>query len=123
IAVPFSAWRLMGFFKCMPRDLEEAAMIDGCSRLGALARVILPLAVPGIITVIIFSFTLAAQEFIYGLTFVTSTAVKTVSVGVPQDKVRGDIFFSGPLMGSAFIASAPVAIRSEEHTSALQSRE
>ncbi|HLT58304.1 MAG: carbohydrate ABC transporter permease [Limnochordales bacterium] len=110
ITVPFSTWLLMGFFKSIPRDLEEAAMIDGCSRLGALARVILPLAVPGIITVIIFSFTLAAQEFIYGLTFVTSTAVKTVSVGVPQDMVRGDIFFWGPLMGSAFLASVPVAI-------------
>jgi len=110
ITVPFSTWLLMGFFKSIPRDLEEAAMIDGCSRLGALWRVVLPLAVPGIITVIIFSFTLSAQEFIYGLTFVTSTAVKTVSVGVPQDMVRGDVFFWGPLMGSAFIASVPVAV-------------
>jgi len=110
ITVPFSTWLLMGFFKSIPRDLEEAAMIDGCSRLGAMARVVLPLVIPGIITVVIFSFTLSAQEFIYALTFVTSTAVKTVSVGVPQDMVRGDIFFWGPLMASAFTASVPVAI-------------
>ncbi|MBO8140662.1 MAG: carbohydrate ABC transporter permease [Firmicutes bacterium] len=110
ITIPFSTWLLMGFFKSIPRDLEEAAMIDGCSRLGALRRVVLPLAVPGIVTVVIFSFTLSAQEFIYALTFVTSTAVKTVSVGVPQDMVRGDIFYWGPLMGSAFLASVPVAV-------------
>jgi multiple sugar transport system permease protein len=84
-------------------------MVDGCTRLGALGRVLLPLAVPGIVTVIIFSFTLSAQEFVYALSFVTATAQKTVSVGVPADMVRGDIFDWGPLMASAFLASAPVA--------------
>ncbi|MDR5695393.1 MAG: carbohydrate ABC transporter permease [Armatimonadota bacterium] len=110
ITIPFSTWLLMGFFKSIPRDLEEAALVDGYSRLGAFLKIVLPLAVPGIITVVIFSFTLSAQEFVYALTFVTATAQKTVSIGVPSDMVRGDIFDWGPLMGSAFLASVPVAI-------------
>ena len=73
-------------------------------------RIVMPLVVPGIVTVTIFTFTLSAQEFVYALTFVTSTAVKTVSVGVPSDMVRGDVFFWGPLMGSAFLASVPIAV-------------
>lgn len=110
ITVPFSTWLLMGFFKSVPKDLEEQALIDGYSRLGAFRKVMLPLALPGIITVAIFAFTLSAQEFVYALTFVTSTTVKTVSVGVPADMVRGDIFYWGPLMGSAFATSIPIAI-------------
>lgn len=110
ITIPFSTWLLMGFIKSIPRDLEEAALIDGCGRLGAFRRIVMPLVVPGIVTVSIFSFTLSAQEFVYALTFVTSTAVKTVSVGVPSDMVRGDVFYWGPLMGSAFLASVPVAV-------------
>lgn len=110
VTIPFCTWLLMGFIKAVPRDLEEAALIDGCSRLEAFRRVVLPLTVPGIMTVIIFAFTLSAQEFVYALTFVTSTAVKTVSVGVPSDMVRGDVFYWGPLMGSAFLASVPVAV-------------
>ncbi len=109
ITVPFATWLLMGFFKSIPRELEEQALVDGYGRLGAFLRVSLPLAVPGIITVVVFSFTLSAQEFVYALTFVTSTAHKTVSVGVPADMVRGDIFDWGPLMASAFLASVPVA--------------
>jgi len=110
VTIPFCTWLLMGFIKAVPRDLEEAALIDGCSRLEAFRRVVLPLTVPGIMTVVIFAFTLSAQEFVYALTFVTSTAVKTVSVGVPSDMVRGDVFYWGPLMGSAFLASVPVAV-------------
>lgn len=109
ITIPFSTWLLMGFIKSIPRDLEEAALIDGCSRVSAFRRIVMPLVVPGIVTVTIFTFTLSAQEFVYALTFVTSTAVKTVSVGVPSDMVRGDVFFWGPLMGSAFLASVPIA--------------
>ncbi|MDR7589598.1 MAG: carbohydrate ABC transporter permease, partial [Armatimonadota bacterium] len=101
ITVPLCTWLLSGFLRGLPRELEEAAMVDGCTRLGALGRVLLPLAVPGIVTVIIFSFTLSAQEFVYALSFVTATAQKTVSVGVPADMVRGDIFDWGPLMASA----------------------
>ena len=110
VTVPFSTWLLMGFLRTIPKDLEEAALIDGCSRLGAFRRVVLPVIVPGIVTVVIFSFTLSAQEFVYALTMVTSSQVKTVSVGVPADMVRGDVFFWGPLMGSAFLASVPVAV-------------
>jgi len=110
ITVPFAAWLLMGFFKSIPRELEEQALVDGYGRLGAFLRVTLPLAIPGIVAVVIFSFTISAQEFVYALTFVTNTARKTVSVGVPADMVRGDIFDWGPLMASAFLASVPVAI-------------
>ncbi len=110
ITVPFATWLLMGFFKSIPAELEEQALVDGYSRLGAFLRVTLPLAVPGIIAVVIFSFTLSAQEFVYALSFVTNVARKTVSVGVPADMVRGDIFDWGPLMASAFLASVPVAV-------------
>lgn len=110
ITIPFSTWLLMGFFKSIPRDLEEQAMIDGYSRLGAFRKIMLPLAVPGIITIIIFTFTLSVQEFVYASTFVTSVDVKTVSVGVPAEMVHGDIFKWGWLMGSAFAASVPIAI-------------
>jgi multiple sugar transport system permease protein len=110
ITVPFATWLLMGFFKSIPRELEEQALVDGYHRMGAFLRVTLPLAVPGIVAVTIFSFTISAQEFVYALTFVTSTARKTVSVGVPADMVRGDIFDWGPLMASAFLASVPVAV-------------
>lgn len=109
ITVPLSIWLLTGFLKSVPRELEEAALVDGCTRLRALWRVVMPLALPGIATVVIFSFTLSAQEFVYALTFVTGIAQKTVSVGVPADMVRGDIFDWGPLMASAFLASVPVA--------------
>ncbi|MDR5697605.1 MAG: carbohydrate ABC transporter permease [Armatimonadota bacterium] len=110
ITVPFSTWLLMGFFKSIPRELEEQALVDGYGRLGSFLRITLPLAVPGIVAVVIFSFTISAQEFVYALTFVTNTAQKTVSVGVPADMVRGDIFDWGPLMASAFLASVPVAV-------------
>lgn len=110
ITVPFATWLLMGFFKSIPPELEEQALVDGYSRMGAFLRVTLPLAVPGIIAVVIFSFTISAQEFVYALSFVTNVARKTVSVGVPADMVRGDIFDWGPLMASAFLASVPVAV-------------
>ncbi|MDR5710255.1 MAG: carbohydrate ABC transporter permease [Armatimonadota bacterium] len=110
ITVPFATWLLMGFFKSIPPELEEQALVDGYGRLGAFLRVTLPLAVPGVIAVVIFSFTISAQEFVYALSFVTNVARKTVSVGVPADMVRGDIFDWGPLMASAFLASVPVAI-------------
>lgn len=108
--VPFCTWLLMGFFKVIPKDLEEAAMIDGHSRLGAFVRVILPMSVAGLLTTIIFSFTLVMQEFVYGLTFITTSKNLTVSVGVPTFLVRGDVYFWGSLMGACFIASVPIAI-------------
>ena len=108
--VPFCTWLLMGFFKAIPRDLEEAAMIDGHSRFGAFVKVVIPLSVAGILTVIIFTFTLVTQEFVYALTFITAATNYTVSVGVPTFLVRGDVYFWGSLMGACFIASVPIAI-------------
>jgi len=108
--VPFCTWLLMGFFKAIPRDLEEAAMIDGLSRFGAFLRVVVPVSTAGILTVVIFTFTLVIQEFIYALTFITSLSQLTVSVGVPTFLVRGDVYFWGSLMGACLIASLPVAI-------------
>ncbi len=108
--VPFSTWLLMGFFKSIPRDLEEAAMIDGYSRLGAFVRVVIPISVAGIFTVVIFTFTLVMQEFVYALTFISSASQYTVSVGVPTFLVHGDVYFWGSLMGACFIASVPIAL-------------
>ena len=108
--VPFCTWLLMGFFKVIPKDVEEAAMIDGHSRLGAFVRVILPMSVAGLLTTIIFSFTLVMQEFVYGLTFITSSKNLTLSVGVPTFLVRGDVYFWGSLMGACFLSSVPIAI-------------
>lgn len=110
ISIPFSTWLLMGFFKSIPRDLEEAAMVDGFSRLGAFIRVILPLSASGVIAVIVFTFTLTLHEFIYALTFVSSSAYRTVSVGVPIELVRGDVFFWQSLLAAAVIVAIPVAI-------------
>lgn len=108
--VPFCTWLLMGFFKAVPRDLEEAAMVDGLSRLGAFLKVVLPVSVAGILTTIIFAFTLVTQEFVYGVTFITGSAHYTLSVGVPTFLVRGDVYFWGSLMGACLIASLPIAI-------------
>jgi multiple sugar transport system permease protein len=108
--VPFCTWLLMGFYKAIPRDLEDAAMIDGLSRLGAFVKVVMPISLAGILTVIIFAFTLVTQEFVYGLTFITASRSYTVSVGVPTFLVRGDVYFWGSMMGACLIASVPIAI-------------
>jgi len=108
--VPFCTWLLMGFFKAIPADLEEAAMVDGLSRFGAFTKVVLPMSVAGLLTVVIFTLTLVMQEFVYGLTFITASNNLTVSVGVPTFLVRGDVYFWGSLMGACFIASVPIAI-------------
>jgi multiple sugar transport system permease protein len=108
--VPFCTWLLMGFFKAIPRDLEDAAMIDGLSRFGAFVKVVMPLSLAGVLTAIIFTFTLVTQEFVYGVTFITSASSYTVSVGVPTFLVRGDVYFWGSMMGACLIASVPIAI-------------
>jgi multiple sugar transport system permease protein len=108
--VPFCTWLLMGFFKAIPRDLEEAAMIDGLSRLGAFFKVVIPISLAGLLTAVIFAFTLVTQEFVYGVTFITSSSSYTVSVGVPTFLVRGDVYFWGSMMGACLIASVPIAI-------------
>lgn len=108
--VPFCTWLLMSFFKSIPKDIEEQAMIDGCSRFSAMAKVILPLSVPGIISVVVFAFTLVAHEYIYALSFIQDSAKKTIGIGMTTELVRGDVFYWGALMGGALIASIPVAI-------------
>jgi len=107
--IPFCTWLMMGFFKVIPKDVEEAAMIDGLSRFGAFVRVILPMSIAGLLTVVIFTFTLVLQEFVYALTFISSAKNFTVSVGVPSFLVRGDVYFWGSLMAACFIASVPIA--------------
>jgi multiple sugar transport system permease protein len=100
----------MGFFKTVPHEIEEAAIVDGCSLLGAFFKMVLPLSVPAILTVVIFTFTLTMQEFVYALTFISSASQKPITLGVATDLVRGDIFYWGELMAGALIASVPVAI-------------
>ena len=108
--VPFCTWLLMGFFKTLPKEVEESAMVDGCSRLGAIGRVVLPLAVPGLLTSVIFALTLTIQEFVYSLTFISSVERMTVSVGVPVALVRGDVYYWGSLMAACLITSIPLAV-------------
>ena len=108
--VPFCTWLLMGFFKSLPKEVEESAMVDGCSRTAAIWRVVLPLAVPGILTVVIFALTLVVQEFVYSLTFISSVQRMTVSVGVPVALIRGDVYYWGSLMAACVITSLPLAI-------------
>jgi multiple sugar transport system permease protein len=108
--IPFCTWLLMGFFKTIPREIEEAAIVDGCTLLGAFFKTVLPISIPAILTVVIFSFTLAMQEFVYALTFISSSDQKPVTLGVVTDLVRGDVFYWGELMGAALIASVPVAV-------------
>ena len=108
--IPFCTWLLMGYFKTIPIELEECALIDGASRLQILVRIILPLAVPGLISAGIFAFTLSWNEFIYALTFVSSSEVKTVPVGVVTELVEGDVYHWGSLMAGALLGSLPVAV-------------
>jgi multiple sugar transport system permease protein len=108
--IPFCTWLLMGYFKAIPRELEECAMIDGATRIQALMKIVLPLALPGILSAGIFAFTLSWNEFIYALVFLSSTDIKTIPVGVVSELIRGDVFFWGPLMAGALLGSIPVAI-------------
>jgi len=108
--IPFGTWLLMGYFKSIPLELEECALIDGATRLQILIKIILPLAVPGLISVGIFAFTLSWNEFIYALTFVSSSEVKTVPVGVVTELVEGDVYHWGSLMAGALFGSLPVAV-------------
>jgi multiple sugar transport system permease protein len=108
--IPFATWLLMGFFKTIPRELEDAARVDGASRVGTLWRIILPLSAPGILTVVIFTFSLAFNEFVYALTFISTSSHKTISIGVPTELIRGDVFFWQGLLAAALIPSIPIAL-------------
>jgi multiple sugar transport system permease protein len=108
--IPFCTWLMAGFFRTIPPEIEEAAMVDGSSRIGAIPRVVLPLSIAGLLTVAIFAFTLSMQDFVYALSFVSSSDQKVVTIGVVTELIRGDVFFWGSLMAGALIAGVPVAI-------------
>jgi len=108
--IPFCTWLLMGYFKSIPKELEECAMMDGAGRLWVFWRVIIPLSLPGILSAGIFAFTLSWNEYLYALTFISSSAKKTVSVGLVTELVRGDVYHWGPLMAGALLGSVPVAL-------------
>ena len=108
--IPFCTWLLMGYFKAIPKELEECARIDGATRWKAMLYIIFPIAVPGILSAGIFAFTLSWNEFIYALVFLSSPEEKTVPVGVTSELIRGDVFFWGPLMAGALLGSIPVAV-------------
>ena len=107
--IPFCTWLLMGFFKTVPFEIEEAARVDGCGQFGALLRVVLPVSWPGIITAMIFSFTLSMQDFLYSLAFISVSDNKPVPLGVATELIRGDVYFWGSLMAGALLVGVPVA--------------
>jgi multiple sugar transport system permease protein len=109
ITIPVSVWLLMGFLKSIPRDIEEQAMVDGYSRVGAFVRTVVPLAFPGLVAVVVFTFTLSAQEFIYALSFVSRSTEKTISIGVPTELIRGDVFFWQSLQAATVIVAVTIA--------------
>jgi multiple sugar transport system permease protein len=108
--IPFSIWLLMGFFKSIPRELEDAAMVDGLTRFGAFIKLVVPMSTSGILTVVIFTFTLVTQEFVYALTFISPESHQMLGVGVPTYLILGDVYFWGSLMGGCLIASVPIAL-------------
>jgi multiple sugar transport system permease protein len=108
--VPFCTWLLMSYFATIPKELEECAIVDGATRWQALRKIILPVALPGVVTATLFSFTLAWGEFIYAVTFIASGPKKTLTAGTVAELVRGDVFYWGPLMAGALLASVPVVI-------------
>ena len=108
--IPFCTWLLMGYFKTIPREIEECARIDGASRIRAMVSISFPLAVPGILSAGIFAFTLSWNEFLYALVFLSSPQQKTIPIGVFTELVRGDVFYWGPLMAGALLGSIPVAL-------------
>jgi multiple sugar transport system permease protein len=108
--IPFAIWLLMGFFKTIPQELEDAALIDGCSRLQSLVRIVFPISIPGILTVVIFTFSLVVNEFVYAITFISSSTNRTLTVGVPTDLIRGDLFNWPGIMGAILIPSIPLAL-------------
>jgi len=108
--IPFAVWLLMGFFKSIPQELEDAALIDGCSRLGSLVRIVFPISIPGILTVVIFTFSLVINEFVYAITFISSSTNRTLTVGVPTDLIRGDLYNWPGIMAAILIPSIPLAL-------------
>ena len=107
---PFVIWLLLGYFKTIPVEVEECAYLDGCSRLGALRRVVLPMAMPGIICAVLFAFTLSWNEFLYSLVFIQAQEAKTIGVGVFTELIRGDVYYWGSLMAACFAGTIPIVV-------------
>ena len=108
--VPFCTWFLIGFFRSVPREIEDAALVDGCGLVGAAVRIVLPISRPGVLITAIFAFTLSMQEFLYAVVYVAPRSEKTVTVGVATVLIRGDIYFWGSLMAAALIVGLPIAV-------------
>jgi len=108
--VPFCTWLLMGYFRTIPKEIEECALVDGCTRIQALLRIVLPVAIPGIITAALFSFTLSWGEYLYSITFVTDSYEKTIPSAVVGELIRGDVYHWGGLMAGALLGSIPIAL-------------
>jgi multiple sugar transport system permease protein len=108
--IPFSTWLLMGYMKTIPEEIEKSAMIDGCNRMRILTRIIIPLSVPGIVCATLFAFSLAWNDLLYSLVFISPTEKKTLTVGILTELIRGDVYFWGSLMGGALIGSVPVVV-------------
>ncbi len=108
--IPFATWLLMGFFKSIPQELEDAALVDGCSRLSTIFRIVVPISAPGLLTVVIFTFSLVINEFVYAITFISSSTNRTLTVGVPTDLIRGDLFDWPGIMAAILIPSIPLAL-------------
>ena len=108
--VPFCTWLLMGYFRTIPKEIEECALVDGCTRIKALLRIVLPVAIPGIITAALFSFTLSWGEYLYSITFVTDSYEKTIPSAVVGELIRGDVYHWGGLMAGALLGSIPIAL-------------
>ena len=108
--VPFCTWLLLGYFRTVPKEVEECALVDGATRIGTLFRIVLPMAIPGLVCAALFAFTLSWNEFIYALTFTSSSDQITASVGVTSELIRGDIYFWGQLMAGAMLGSVPIVV-------------
>ncbi len=110
VTIPVSVWLLMGYFKAIPAQIEEQALVDGCSRFTAFRRVMLPLAVPGMVAVVVLAFILSASEYLYALAFISPTAHKVVSTGVPTELIRGDLFYWQSLQAAVVFVALPIAV-------------
>ena len=108
--IPFATWLMMGFFKSIPRELEDAALVDGASRLRTLFRIVFPISLPGILTVVIFTFSLCVNEFVYAIAFITNSDSKVISTGIYTELIRGDAFYWGALMAATLIPAIPLAL-------------
>jgi multiple sugar transport system permease protein len=108
--IPFSTWLMLGFFRAVPREVEEAAWLDSCGVAGGLRRIMLPLCLPGIATTAIFAFSLSLQEYLYAVVFASPADQKVIAVGLPTMLIRGDVFFWGALMAAALLVGIPTAV-------------